>query len=92
MSYEPTLIISRDDLRRAAAVIEQVEDKPAKKKPSATVLKMREANHALYCALPLEGFKIKDIWLIIIKPEGTLHNAAVREMLSNLDIDYAIDY
>lgn len=92
MSYEPTLIISRDDLRNRSCLIEEAEFKKHPKKMNERMVRRKEANTALYFALPLEGFKIKDNWLVIIRPEGTIHNAAVRELLMDLEIEYAIDY
>jgi hypothetical protein len=92
MSYEPTLIISRDDLRGRSHLIEEATRKKLPKKPTESYLRHRAAIEEIEKYLNLHGVKIKEVWIIIVKPELTAHNRAVREALDFWDIEYAIDY
>lgn len=93
MSYEPTLIISRDDLRNNADNLEGVLGRLERiKKPTERITAQIRAYKELAALLPRHGSKIKDVWIVIVKPELTSHNALVRGILDDYDIEYAIDY
>lgn len=91
MSYEPTIIISKLDLHKYADQIDAFtwQKVPAKLSEKAKI--EREAYFELKEALMLEGFIIRGIQLILIKPEITAHNAAVRKILHEFNIEFAVD-
>lgn len=91
MSYEPTLIISRDDLRRAEDQIHSYDSKNGSRKvKSQKLMQSLAANTYLSGLLREHGVKFKDDWIILCRPELTSHNRAVRDMLDYYSIEYAV--
>ncbi len=91
MSYEPTLIIYYPDLEKNRLEIDTSLSIPPKRK-SVAWEKRERAFRELYQALYQTPFTIKGQSLIIITPELTSHNAAVRKLLHDLNIDFATTY
>lgn len=89
MSYEPTIIIRKSDLHTHGAEIEgkywNLDG------PTAEHGKPGAAYRELYEALKTSPVIFPEIELVIIKPEFTSHNGAVRKLLGDLGIDYRID-
>lgn len=90
MSYEPTLIISKEDLLAKADLIRAYFIKKIPRKESEKEKRKRLAHIALDEALMQEGIKIKSIHLILIKPELTGHNNDVRQLLHELNIEFTV--
>jgi hypothetical protein len=94
MSYEPTIIILKSDLHREEEQIltatENLRPKNNKKRPEKVDEKYC-ALLALKDALHLEGFKISGVKMVIIRPELSNHNAAIRKILDDLNIEFAVD-
>lgn len=91
MSYEPTLIISKEDLHNKADLIRAYFiNKPPTKKDTDSKKQKWAAHIELDEALNYEGFTIKGNAFVIIKPELTSHNAAVRKALHDLNIEFAV--
>jgi len=91
MSYEPTLIISKEDLHKHEEEIENWLNQKRPKKPSEKWKRENEAYYQLMECLTHEGQKIRGIEIILIKPEISRHNAEVRKLLHHFNIEFAAD-
>lgn len=91
MSYEPTLIISKEDLHKHEEDIEKWLYQKHPKKLSEKWKRENEAYHQLKECLTYEGCKIRGVEIILIKPEITQHNAEVRKLLHHFNIEFAVD-
>lgn len=89
MSYEPLLIITRDDLRRHEDEICNFKFTNRKVKASAKQIEKDAAYGYLARLIPEHGTKIKGDWFILCRPELTSFNRSVRDVLDFYDIEYA---
>lgn len=90
MSYEPTLIIVKEQLNDQSGVIEEGCRQPEPKKPSQRWLRRKFAFEVLYGCLPFDPVSICGIGVILIRPELTQRNRDVRELLHELNIEFAV--
>ncbi len=91
MGFEPTIIVYKPDLLDNKKFI---EDWKYKKRPSTltqSFLNKQNAYSTLEDVLNMGGFKIQGHEMILFTPEGTRHNEAVRNLLRELNIEFAID-
>lgn len=89
MSYEPTLIIVKEDLHKQAGVIEEGSWQEISKRAPEKIQRRKAAFKELEDYLSQEGHKIREITLIMVNAEGSIHNRTVRELLHELDIEFA---
>lgn len=89
MSYEPTLIIVKEDLHKHSGVIEEGSWQEVAKKASQKLHRRKAAFNALETYLAYEGVKIRGVSVILAKPELANHNRDVRELLHELSIEFA---
>lgn len=82
MSYEPTLIVSWNDLQTNK---NEITSRVYKTKWS-------EAAEFLEKHLNYTPVQVKGTNIILLKPELTSFNKKVRELLRDLDIDFGTDY
>jgi hypothetical protein len=90
MSYEPTLIISRDDLRKSENLLENFKLSPPGKNVSDRQKQRDDAYVYLLKLAEEQGVLFKGMWIILCRPELTSFNRAVRDVLSYYDIEYAV--
>ena len=76
MSYEQKLLIRKSDLDR--------QNRRTIEKTESLLAAYRELSNALKC----DVIEFPEIELVIISPELTAHNLAVRELLNDLNIEY----
>jgi hypothetical protein len=98
MSFEPTIFIRKSDLEKNRDTIEygQVEyirkkKFKGKKKTEEEDLIEQSFKH-LEWALNSSTIKFPEIELVVVYVEFTSRNAAFRELLDDLKIEYQIDY
>jgi hypothetical protein len=84
MSYEPSLIIKMKDLQDNHDEICYAEDLYSKNE------KKLKAYKELYNAIKMEPIVFEDKEFVIIQPELTSHNKAVRDLLDYLNIYYVL--
>lgn len=89
MSYEPTLIIVKESLDSQSGVIEEGSWQSEPKKPSQRWLNRKKAFDTLRIYLGFAPVKIRDIGVILVTPGGTQHNQTVRNLLDELNIEFA---
>ena len=87
MSYEPRILIRTSDLEKNRKKIESIEHSNPLKN-----LKKQAAYNALLRALRIEPVVFPELSITVISPELSEHNAAVRNLLDELSIDYRIEY
>lgn len=91
MSYEPTIICSMPDLQARRAEIESWEYQEPKRK-SAKFLRRQEAFKFLHDVIDkYKPFKFKGLLLVIFQPELTSRNKDVRDVLHDMNIEFALD-
>lgn len=89
MSYEPTLIIVKEDLHKHVDLIEAGVRQDVPKRSPEKTHRRKAAFHALEDCLTREGHKIRGISLVMVQPELSAHNRDVRELLHELNIEFA---
>ena len=82
MSYEPTLIIRKADLEKHRSTITEGAFKNIRN------LKKQAAYSEAYKALNATPIVFTEISIVLITPEFTDHNKAVRDLLNELKIEY----
>lgn len=91
MSYEPMLLISKEDLHKNEQVIEDYLKQKRPKKISEKLRRELRAYEELNNYLTLEGTKLKNIVIICWRPEGSQFNSDVRNLMHELNIEFAIN-
>lgn len=84
MSFEPTIIINKKDLSKQYTAIES-------KRYTDKNEERRKAYDVLGKACSQEPLKLGKLEFVIMRPEGTMHNEQVRQLLTKLKIEYTID-
>lgn len=93
MSYEPTIIIAKEDLEQSINAIWKLQS--AKKPKNFKTERWDERLKALTDIEKFsyyEGVKIRGITIIILHVGETAYNAAVRNILRELNIEFAVEY
>jgi hypothetical protein len=97
MSYEPTLVIRKSDLEENRRKIEGAEyvtipqTKFRGRWARRDRIYLEQAYKELQKALNIKTVKFDEVEIVIIYPEGSAHNANVRELLSKLNIEFRTD-
>lgn len=89
MSYEPDIIIEKKDLEKQRKHIEEVMNSIRYSKIQRKW--NQDAYEELEKALEHDTIKFPKFEIVIISPELTSHNRAVRELLDDLKISYRIN-
>lgn len=84
MSYEPTLIIRKQQLAKHENLLEQ-EQWSADEETEKVAKFLLQVNG-------YETIKFDDLELVICNPEFTSFNLAVRSKLDELEVDYRTDW
>jgi hypothetical protein len=91
MSYEPTIIIHQLDLKKAEQKILEHQYGKFRKKPRTDSAKAKQlAWDKLESILNDDPFIIRGVRMLMIYVEFTSNNKAFRQLLSNLEIEFAI--
>ncbi len=95
MSYEPRIYIRKKDLEKNRACIEVGQYNTPPNIKSKKKIEKLEGLHKAYkeldVALNQGTIKFPEIELVAICPDGTTHNANVRNLLDTLEIDYRVE-
>lgn len=86
MSYEPTIIIKKEELDKHEEELDKAYYKDGDK-----ALKYLRTIHLEYLKSDIPAPKIDGIELILCKPELTSFNELVRDKLTELDVQYTTD-
>lgn len=88
MSYEPFLIIVKEDLHKKAGVIEEGSWQELPKKAAQKLHQRKAAFKELEESLAQEGVFIRGTKVVLIHPEISMHNRIVREILHELNVEF----